>query len=175
MIRDLIDVVVEIPAGSRNKYEFDSDRRAIRLVRQLPASLVYPGDYGFVPGTEGADGDPLDVLVLTDAPTFPGCWLGVVPLGVLYMDDDAGRDPKVIGVLPERAHREGLEDLSDLPEQACDELEHFFTIYKELEPEMSAHTAGFGDRGAARDEILEALDRFAKSAAAFDALTAQSA
>src|SRR4029077_9776500 len=102
-----------VPAGSRNKYELDEETQMMRLTRQLPPSLVYPAAYGFVPGTEATDGDPLEALVLLDEPTFPGCCLTAVPLGVMWMEDEQGRDPKIIGVLPDRAEREELEDISD--------------------------------------------------------------
>jgi inorganic pyrophosphatase len=148
VIRDQIEVMVEIPGGSRNKYELDNEGHVFRLSRQLPPSLVYPGDYGFVLGTESSDGDPLDVLVLIDEPTFPGCCLTVVPLGVVWMEDEEGRDPKIVAVLPERAEREGLADLSDLPEIVRESIEQFFSIYKELEPDGA--TPAPADRRAVR-------------------------
>lgn len=157
MIRDLIEVVIEVPAGSRNKYEYDRERNVFRLSRQLPPGLVYPGDYGFIPGTEAADGDPLDVLVLIDEPTFTGCCLSVVPLGVLFMEDEEGRDPKIVAVLPERADREGLHDLADLPAGLRDSIEQFFSVYKALEPDRYSRTAGSAGRAAARAEIVGAL------------------
>jgi inorganic pyrophosphatase len=166
MIRDLVDVIVEVPRGSRNKYEFDTALSVMRLTRQLPTSLVYPGDYGFIPGTEAEDGDSLDALVLIDEPTFPGCCISVVPLGVMWMTDEHGRDSKILGVLPETAEREGLDDITDLPLRVREEIEHFFTIYKDLEPDKSSETDGFDGRVAARAEIAAALDRFTSAPAA---------
>src|SRR6478752_5763042 len=91
----LLDVVIEIPRGSRNKYEFDHELGVMRLDRRLFSATVYPADYGFVPDTLADDGDPLDALVLLEEPTFPGCWVTVRPVGVLWMADEAGRDAKL--------------------------------------------------------------------------------
>ena len=91
-----IDVVVEIPRGSRNKYEMDKDKGVIRLDRRLFSATVYPADYGYVPDTLAEDGDPLDALVLLDDPTFPGCWVTARPVAILWMEDDKGPDAKVI-------------------------------------------------------------------------------
>ena len=94
----LIDVVVEIPRGSRNKYEMDKERGVIRLDRRLFSATFYPADYGYIPDTLGEDGDPLDALVLLDDPTFPGCWVSARPVGVFWMADDKGPDAKIICV-----------------------------------------------------------------------------
>lgn len=160
MIDEVVEMVVEVPTGSRNKYEFDEEHHLARLTRQLPPGLVYPGDYGFIRDSCSEDGDPLDVLLLIDEPTFTGCRVGVVPLGVMWMEDEEGRDPKIIGVMPERAEREALRDISDLPELTRNGIEQFFSIYKDLEPEKCSRTAGFGDCEAARSEITKAFDRY---------------
>ena len=101
-----IDVVVEVPKGSRNKYEMDKERGVIRLDRRLFSATVYPADYGYLPETLGEDGDPLDALVLVEDPTFPGCWVRARPVGVLWMQDEKGPDAKIIA-LPEPDTRWG--------------------------------------------------------------------
>jgi inorganic pyrophosphatase len=95
---DEFDVVVEIPRGSRNKFEYDHEHHVIRLDRRLLSATVYPADYGFVPDTLGEDGDPLDVLVLLEDPTFPGCWVRVRAIGVFWMEDEKGPDAKILCV-----------------------------------------------------------------------------
>ena len=97
---ETIDVMVEIPRGSRNKYEYDHERGVMRLDRRLFSATVYPADYGFIPDTLALDGDPLDALVLLEDPTFPGCWVRSRPVGMLVMQDEAGEDAKVICVPP---------------------------------------------------------------------------
>jgi inorganic pyrophosphatase len=111
-----IDVVVEIPRGSRNKYEYDHDKGVIRLDRRLFSATVYPADYGFIPETLGLDGDPLDALVLLEDPTFPGCWVRSRPVGMLVMTDEAGEDAKIICVPPDDPRWDGIRDLTDLSE-----------------------------------------------------------
>lgn len=149
----LIDVVVEIPRGSRNKYEYDQRRQVIRLDRRLFAATVYPADYGFVPDTLAEDGDPLDALVLTEDPTFPGCWVTARPLGLLWMTDEKGPDAKVICVPHGDPRWAQAHDLQDLPSQVLQEIEHFFDVYKDLEPDKTAATRGFEGRDAAWREI----------------------
>lgn len=159
---DAIDVVVEIPAGTRNKYEIDHRTGKLRLERQLPASLVYPADYGFVPDTLARDGDPLDALVLIDEPTIPGCVVRVSLLGVLWLKDENGDDPKLITLLPERAEREGLADIDDLPQRTLEEIEHFFSTYKDLESDGSSTTGGYGNRSEALKVLFESRKRQTK-------------
>ena len=104
---ETFDVVIEIPRGSRNKYEYDHERHVIRLDRRLFSATVYPADYGFVPDTLALDGDPLDVLVLLEDPTFPGCWVEVRAVGVFGMEDEKGPDAKILCVPPARPHLRG--------------------------------------------------------------------
>src|SRR6516165_2886107 len=120
------DVVIEIPRGSRNKYEYDHERHVIRLDRRLFSATVYPTDYGFVPTTLAEDGDPLDVLVLLEDPTFPGCWVRVRALGVFWMEDEKGADAKIITVPAHDPVYEHVRDISELPHLLLDEIEHFF-------------------------------------------------
>jgi inorganic pyrophosphatase len=161
---ELLDVVIEIPARTRNKYEYDEGTKRLRLERQLPANLVYPADYGFVPETLAEDGDPVDVLVLIDEPAVPGALLRVAPLGVLRVRDEHGVDPKVICVLAEEAEREELGELSDLSDRTLAELEHFFAVYKDLDSDRWAETDGFGSRTEALQEIAVGRHRFRAAA-----------
>lgn len=127
------DAIVEIPRGSRNKYEFDSTTGSIRLDRVLFSAVHYPGDYGFIVGTKCSDGDPLDVLILVEEPTFPGCRVRVRPIGVLLMDDDGGDDEKILAVPVGDPRFAEVFDLKDLPHHWLAEVENFFATYKVLE------------------------------------------
>ena len=144
-------MVVEIPRGSRNKYEMDHETGEIHLDRMLFTATRYPADYGFIPETLAEDGDPLDVLVLLDEPTFPGCRIRVRPVGVFLMEDQGAADHKVIAVPSGDPRWEGYLDIDDVPEHFRRELEHFFTVYKELEEKK---TAVHGWRGAAEAETI---------------------
>ena len=149
-----IDVIVEIPAGSRNKYEYDHDRHRIRLDRRLFSATVYPADYGFVPDTLAEDGDPLDALVLLQDPTFPGCLIRARVLGVFRMEDEEGSDAKIVTVLHYDPSWDNARDIGDVPLHLRAEIEHFFSVYKDLEPRRRAVTAGFGPR----EEALAIID-----------------
>ena len=151
-------VYVEIPSGSRNKYEFDPELGGIVLDRRLFTSMSYPADYGYIEGAMGADGDPLDALVLVADATFPGCRIRCRPVGVFYMTDEKGSDEKVICVPlgdPTFAH---VHDIDDIRAQFRDEIQHFFQVYKDLE-EKKTDTRGFGDRAAAERVIAAARER----------------
>lgn len=156
---EVVEVLVETPAGSRNKYELDERSGRFHLDRRLPSATVYPADYGFVPGTLGRDGDPLDALVLVEEPTFPGCVVRGRVLGMLVMEDEHGHDPKLI-VVPEGEPRwREARGLEDVPQSLRDEIEHFFAVYKDLEPGREARTFGFGDLDAALRELHAAGGR----------------
>lgn len=157
---ETIDVVVEIPKGSRNKYEMDKDRGVIRLDRRLFTAMAYPADYGYIPDTLGEDGDPLDALVLLDDPTFPGCWITARPVAVLWMEDDKGPDAKVICVPDSDPRWASLADLGDLPKELRMEIEHFFDAYKAIEPDKHSSTRGWGDADEARQEIEASRARY---------------
>jgi inorganic pyrophosphatase len=155
------DVVVEIPRGSRNKYEYDHDQHVIRLDRRLFSATVYPADYGFLPGTLGEDGDPLDMLVLLEDPTFPGCWVRARAIGVFWMEDERGGDAKIICLPANDPAWDGVDDLAQLRPSLLDEIRHFFDVYKTLEPGKKSTTRGFEGREAARTEIAAARARAA--------------
>ena len=157
---ELLDVVIEIPRGSRNKYEYDHERHVIRLDRRLFSATVYPADYGFVPSTLAEDGDPLDVLVLLEDPTFPGCWVEVRAVGVFWMNDEKGADAKIIAVPAHDPAYAGVRDIGDVPQRLLDEIEHFFDVYKMLEPDKQSTTRGYEGRDAAWAEIRSARARY---------------
>lgn len=159
------DVVIEIPAGSKNKYEMDHLTHRIRLDRLLFTSTRYPQDYGFVDDTLGLDGDPLDALVIVQEPTFPGCIIEARAIGMYRMRDEAGGDDKVLCVPasdPRMAHYQDIEDVSDFDRL---EIEHFFRVYKDLEPGKSVEGATWTDRAGAEQEIEESRIRFAEEEA----------
>ena len=147
------DVLIEIPRGSRNKYEVDHTSGRIRLDRMLFTSTQYPADYGFVLDTLGEDGDPLDALVLVHEPTFPGCLIRSRPIGMFRMTDEKGGDDKILCVPAGDPRQEHLRELHHLPVLDRLEIEHFFLIYKELEPGKSVEGASWADRAAAEAEI----------------------
>ena len=153
------DVVVEIPKGQRNKYEMDHDTGRIYLDRFLFTSTHYPADYGFVEGTLGLDGDPLDALVLVEEPTFPGCVIHARALGMFRMSDEMGQDDKVITVPARDPRLAHLQELQDVAEYERLEIQHFFEIYKELEPGKSVEGATWASRIQAEAEIDEAIRR----------------
>jgi inorganic pyrophosphatase len=158
MVPDVLTVVVEIPKGSRNKYELDHDSGVIYLDRMLFTSMQYPADYGFIDGTLGGDGDPLDALVFVGEPTFPGCRIRVRPIGLFRMTDEKGEDEKVLCVPlrdPTWSHVVGLDGI---PKPLLDEIEHFFQVYKDLEGH-EVQTDGFEDLAAAKRVVDEAFAR----------------
>ncbi|MEU5428606.1 inorganic diphosphatase [Streptomyces olivoreticuli] len=156
------DVVVEIPQGSRNKYEMDHERGRIRLDRLLFTSTRYPADYGFVEETLGADGEPLDALVLAGEPTFPGVVIRCRAIGMYRMRDEQGEDDKVLCVPANDPRHEHMRDLRHLPEYDRLEIQHFFEVYKELEPGKSVDSgACWADRAAAEAEITASVERAA--------------
>lgn len=130
---EMVNAVVEVPRGSANKYEYDVDLGVFRLDRVLYSPLHYPGGYGFIPSTLAEDGDPVDILVLTDEPTFPGVLLPARPLGYLEMSDEKGRDQKVLAVPVVDPRYDSSRHLDNISRHRLREIEHFFNIYKELE------------------------------------------
>jgi inorganic pyrophosphatase len=153
------DVVIEIPKGSRNKYEVDHETGRVYLDRVLFTNFVYPVDYGFFENTLGGDGDPLDALVLLEYPLFPGVGVKVRPVGVLRMSDEAGMDEKILAVPYKDPRWSSIQDLDDVPQQIRNELEHFFAHYKDLEPGKWVKVEGWDNRAAAEQLVVEAIDR----------------
>jgi inorganic pyrophosphatase len=156
---EVIELFVEIPKGSRNKYEWDHHVQRFRLDRMLFTAVQYPGDYGFVLETFGGDGDPLDGLVILGEPTFPGCTIMTRVLGCFWMTDDKGRDTKIVGVPDSDPRWSDLRDLSDVPRHLLDEIAHFFSIYKDLE-QKKVTVDGWGDKAAAMKEIAQDRETF---------------
>ena len=157
-------MTIEIPKGQRNKYEMDHDSGRIRLDRMLFTATRYPADYGFIEDTLADDGDPLDALVLLEEPTFPGCLIRCRAIGMFRMRDEKGLDDKVLCVPatdPRVAH---LTDITDVSEFDRLEIEHFFQVYKALEPGKEVETARWADRTAAETEIESCRARLADHA-----------
>ncbi len=154
-----IEVVIEIPKGSRNKYEADDDG-VIWLDRLLFTATRYPADYGFVTETLGDDGDPLDALVLLDEPTFPGCHIHARPIGVFVMRDEMGADAKVLCVPASDPRHAGRVELEDVSAFELDEIAHFFAIYKALEPGKHTEPGGWSTRTDAELAVEQARTAF---------------
>jgi inorganic pyrophosphatase len=152
---ETINVIIEIPRGSRNKYEYDHDSKRIHLDRVLYSSVHYPTDYGFVPHTLSKDGDPLDVLVVVEEPTFPGCQITVRPIGVLVMRDEAGVDEKILAVPIADPRLSEIRELDDIGKHWLREIENFFDTYKLLEGKETIVEDWLG-----ADSAREALRRY---------------
>ena len=153
------DVLIEIPKGNRNKYEVDHESGRLRLDRMLFTSTRYPSDYGFIEETLGLDGDPLDALVLLEEPTFPGCLIKARAIGMFHMRDEAGGDDKLLCVPVADVRQEHLRDIRHLPEFDRLEIQHFFEVYKDLEPGKSVEGASWVGRADAEREILNSIKR----------------
>ena len=156
------DVLIEIPKGSRNKYEYDFELHKIRFDRMLFSSMMYPADYGFVPETLALDSDPLDVLVLGHEPTFPMCVMEVRPIGVFHMTDEKGPDEKVICVPVSDPIWNKKQDIFDLNPHRLKEIEHFFKVYKDLE-KKKVDVGGWGDQSEAEKIYKDCLNRYENS------------
>jgi len=152
---DVVMVAVEIPKGSRNKYELDPTTGQIVLDRMLFTSMQYPADYGFIEGTLGGDGDTLDALVFVGEPTFPGCRIRARPIGLFRMRDEKGADEKILCVPLRDPMWSQVADVDDVNPNLLNEIEHFFQVYKDLEHKEVA-TEGFGHRAEALQVIAEA-------------------
>ncbi len=153
--------VVEIPKGSRNKYEYDPELGAIKLDRFVSASVVYPTDYGYIPDTLAPDGDPVDVLVCVSEPTFPGCVVPARPVGLFKMSDEKGRDDHVVCVPLSDPGWNSITTVDELPQQLKAEIGHFFSVYKDLDADRHSQVDGWADVDAAQAAIAEARRRHA--------------
>jgi inorganic pyrophosphatase len=164
---DLVNLIVDTPKGSRNKFRYDEELGLFRLSKRLPAGMVFPYDFGFVPSTLAEDGDPVDVLLIADEPAFPGCLVGIKLIGVLEAEQTqkgrTTRNDRLLAILVTPYNPPELESLRDLPPSALSEIEHFFTSYNEAEGRMFKV---FGRQGPAIAErhLDEAIKRFEKAA-----------
>ena len=158
----IIPVMIEIPKGSRNKYEYDVKRSVLKFDRMLFSAVHYPSDYGFIPETLAMDGDPLDALVLVWEPTFPGCLIEAKPIGLFKMWDEKGPDEKILCVPIEDPLWNHIETLDDVNPHLLKEIEHFFKIYKDLEKKNTG-VEGWRGLSAALKIIKEAKKRYQKN------------
>ena len=154
------DVVIEIPGGSKNKYEVDHKSGRIRLDRTLFTSTRYPYDYGFIDDTLGLDGDPLDAMVLLSEPTFPGCVIRCRTIGMFRMTDEAGGDDKLLCVPAGDPRMLKFQNISDVEEFDRLEIQHFFEVYKDLEPGKSVEGSTWADKDDAEQEVRNSQQRF---------------
>jgi inorganic pyrophosphatase len=155
-----VEVIVEIPKGSRNKYEIDHDSGAVWLDRHLFTAMSYPADYGFIPDTLAEDSDPLDALVLLDEPTYPGVHVRARPVGVFWMRDEAGPDAKILCVPAGDQRYAHIHDLPDIGEHTLAEIGHFFEAYKALEPHKHTAVRDWDGVQAAVEEIEVSRQRY---------------
>ena len=153
------DVTIEIPKGERNKYEVDHKTGRIKLDRTLFTATQYPADYGFIDDTLGQDGDPLDVMVLVQEPTFPGCLIRCRAIGMFRMTDEKGRDDKVLCVPSTDPRLEHIRDINHVPKFDRLEIQHFFEVYKDLEPGKSVEGAEWVGRAEAEEEVRASFRR----------------
>jgi inorganic pyrophosphatase len=151
---ELVRMIVEIPKNSANKYEYDGKLGVFRLDRALYSPMHYPGDYGFIPGTLASDGDPMDVLVMVEEPSFPGCLIEVRPVGILNMIDQQEKDQKILAVPNRNPRYDEIHTIDQIFPHVRREIEHFFTIYKELEGRVT-HTQGWDGPREARKAIVD--------------------
>lgn len=158
-VPNVVNAVIEIPKGSSNKYEYDKEMNVFRLDRVLYSPVHYPGAYGFIPQTHAEDGDPLDVLVIVEHPTFTSCLIEVRPLGVLIMRDDKGLDHKILAVPVSDPRMREVHGLQHLASHYLAEVDYFFNIYKDLEGKKS-DTYGWEDRLVAHQVILDSTQRY---------------
>ncbi len=156
---EVVYCIVEIPKGSRNKYEYQEDTGVIKLDRVLYSSMHYPGDYGLIPRTFCGDGDPLDILVMTNQPTFPGCLIEARPIGVFHMRDAGLTDDKVLAVPATDPIFQDYHDIGDVPRHFLAEVAHFFQVYKDLE-RVRTEALGWASAATAKEVIVQAMQLF---------------
>ncbi|OFP35422.1 MULTISPECIES: inorganic diphosphatase [unclassified Corynebacterium] len=155
------EVIIEIPKGSRNKYELDHETGRVYLDRYLFTPMAYPADYGYIEHTLADDGDPLDALVILPEPVFPGVTVKVRPLGVFKMTDEAGGDDKLLCVIDDVRY-EHYQDIDDVSQFLKDEIEHFFVHYKDLEPNKEVSGSGWGNKAEAEKILQDAIEAYKK-------------
>lgn len=151
------NVVIEIPKGSRNKFEYDEELDVIKLDRVNYAAMAHPYDYGFIPETRSEDGDHLDAFVLLESSVFPGCLVNARPVGILYMIDDGEKDEKVIGVPADDPRYDHIDDISQLSPHLTKEIQHFFEHYKDLQ-NKKVEITGWGNKEEAMKVMKESFE-----------------
>lgn len=157
----IVDAFIEIPKGSSNKYEYDEERKVFVLDRALFSPMFYPADYGFIPNTLAEDGDPIDIMVLMANPTFPGCMIKCRVIGMFLMEDEKGKDEKIIAVpLGDPRYKE-MKSIEDMGSHMKKEFEHFFSEYKQLEGK-EVHIGGWADVEEAYRAIEKAKENYNK-------------
>ena len=156
---EIVRMIVEIPKKSGNKYEYDAALGVFRLDRALYSPMHYPGDYGFIPGTHAEDGDPLDVLALVEEASFTGCLIEVRPVGILNMVDNDQADQKIVAVPTRNPRYDEIHTMDQIFPHVRREIEHFFSIYKELEGKKTQMN-GWGNPAEARDVIVKSRKSF---------------
>lgn len=156
---DIVNVIVEIPKDSQNKYEFDKESGAIKLDRVLYSPMHYPADYGFIPETYCEDGDSLDALVLGSDPLLPGCLVEARPIGLFKMKDNSDKDYKILAVQKKNPRFDNVKDIKDIHEHSLKEISHFFSAYKELE-NKKVETIGWEGAEKAKEEIIKSNRRY---------------
>ena len=154
------DVLIEIPKGSRNKYEVDHNTGQVHLDRYLYTSMAYPADYGYINGTLADDGDALDALVLLPEPLFPGCYVSARPIAMYKMVDEAGGDDKLLCVPAGDVRWDGIKDIGDVSQFQLDEIKHFFEHYKDLEPGKHVQGSDWVGRAEAEAEYEKCVQTF---------------
>ncbi len=156
---DIVNVFVEISLGSNIKYEFDEEQEILKVDRILYTSMVYPFNYGFIPNTKSEDGDPIDVLIISNQPFMPGSLIEVKPIGIAHMEDENGIDEKIIGIPKNKVDPlfSNINDIDDVLEIVKDKIVHFFMHYKELEPNKWVKITGFGNKEDAKKEINKVI------------------
>ncbi len=160
-VPEIVRAIIEIPQGSRVKYEIDKETGLIKVDRVLYSPFVYPVNYGFIPRTWWEDGDPLDVMVISYEPWYPGVIVDVRPIGLMKMEDDGDLDDKVIAVPVKDPRFKEIEDIEDLPSHILKEIEHFFNRYKELQGKETK-VLGFYGKEKAFDAIKAGIDKYKK-------------
>jgi len=159
---DIVTAVIEIPRGSSNKYEYDKKRQVFKLDRNLYSPVLYPADYGFIPQTLADDGDPLDILVLGERPTFPGCVYDALPIGLFRMVDQGKLDEKVLAYATGNPRFRGMQEYTEIQSHILKEIEHFFSVYKFLEGKETS-VLGWSSAAEAKKTISSAHSAFTEA------------
>ena len=160
-VPEVIYAVIEIPKGSRNKYEYDKDMEAFALDRVLYSPFMYPAEYGIIPQTLYDDGDPMDIMVLMEQPTFPGCVIETRPIGIMRMIDGGDKDDKILGVPINDPRFKDVNDIDDVPEHLLKEIAHFFKEYKHLEGKTT-EVLGWENARKAFEAIKHSIELYRK-------------